>query len=167
MLYLHREQLSSLTALNTALPGSINLNLCAFDLIKTGAYKQLELCCCGEEELHGGLQPGSLCSLDCRGLPCPSVPSYLPPKQRQDVPLWDNPHALSSPSALFRGSCHSMHVKGSWDTKKICLAHPGSSSPPRDACHHHGWRIPMWHGHLAGKPVVVGQGPHLASLVTW
>lgn len=52
---------------------------------------------------------------------------------------------------------------------KNCLAHPGSSSPLRDAHCHHGWRYRMWHGHLQGSLWWWGkqQGPHLASLVSW
>lgn len=51
VLYLHREQVSRLTALHTALPDCINLHLCAFNLIKTRLIKSWSYAVVGKRAL--------------------------------------------------------------------------------------------------------------------
>lgn len=166
MLYLHRERVSKLTALHSALPDCINLYLCAFNLVKTGLVSSWSYAVVGKRGCLEDCSQAALAPWAVEGW-LPSISSCLPPGQRWDVPLCDHPHSLSSPSALFHGSRCSLcslwaeSLKPS-EKKKSYLAYPGSSSPPEDTCHQHRWRYLVWHGSFWwwGKQ----QGKHLACL---
>lgn len=103
MLYLHRERVSKLTALHSALPDCINLYLCAFNLVKTGLVSSWSYAVVGKRGCLEDCSQAALAPWAVEGW-LPSISSCLPPGQRWDVPLCDQPHSLSSPSALFHGS---------------------------------------------------------------
>lgn len=75
VLYLHRERVSRLAALHSALPDCINLYLCAFNLIKTGLVNSWSYAIVGKRGCPEGCSQTASSPWAVEGCPAPASPA--------------------------------------------------------------------------------------------
>lgn len=173
MLYLHWEWVSRLTGLHSALPDCINLHLCAFNLIKTGLLNSWSYAAVGKRGSTEDCSQTALAPWAVEGCIDAASPATFHHDRGEMflsvITLILCPHL--QPSSMVAAALCALSGQSHWRLlrQKNCLCYPGSSSPPKDTCHQHSWRYPVWHRCLQGSPWWWGkqQGKCLASLARY